>query len=76
MDAPWYEVFLKRLRELREMTADHLCCGSAVDYAAYQKVVGYLDGINTAEREFKIALGKVDQDAAAEDFTDVPKRTH
>ena len=76
MEEVWYLSFLNRLRDLKEQPMDHLSCGSAVDFAAYQKVVGMLEGLNIAEREFKEALGKVDQAAAEEDFTNVPRRTH
>ena len=75
MEEVWYISFLNRLRDLREQTMDHLSCGSAVDYAAYQKVVGMLEGFSIAEREFKEALGRVDREAG-EDFTNVPRRTH
>ena len=43
MEEVWYLSFLNRLRDLKEQTMDHLSCGSAVDYAAYQKVVGMLE---------------------------------
>jgi hypothetical protein len=53
MSASFEEVFLERVQEIKDNHIKYIIDGSAKDIEDYRKVCGFLQGIATAEREFK-----------------------
>jgi hypothetical protein len=45
------EFLRKKVREIMNEHADHIACGSAVDWADYRFNVGVIEGLAKAERE-------------------------
>jgi len=47
----WYELLLKRIREMLNEGADHLALGGAKNFEDYQRLVGRIEGLSIIERE-------------------------
>ena len=50
-EQPLFEVFQKNIRERMNETADAIATGSAHSFDEYQKMVGIIEGLASAERE-------------------------
>lgn len=55
------DVYLSRLAEIKDSHIKYIVEGSAKDLEDYRRICGFLQGIATAERDFK-ELSAVDED--------------
>lgn len=56
-----FDELRKEIRKIMNDLADDVATGSADDYAAYQRMVGKIEGLAEAERLILDALSKIDQ---------------
>jgi hypothetical protein len=54
------DVFLGRLKELRDSHNDHLISGAAKTMEEYRNICGFLRGLDVAESEFKELVSRVE----------------
>ncbi|NRA75053.1 MAG: hypothetical protein HRU16_03855 [Planctomycetes bacterium] len=62
MAASFDQVFLAKLKEIEDRFLEYIADGSAKDYTDYKRVCGFIEGISTAEREFKELFSRIDEE--------------
>jgi hypothetical protein len=55
------DVYLGRIKELRESHKNHITGGSAKTMEEYKNICGFLRGLDVAESEFKELVSRVEE---------------
>lgn len=62
MAASFDQVFLSKIDEIEESLQVYITDGRAKDFTDYKRVCGVIEGLQTAGREFKDLVSRIDED--------------